>query len=226
MRHSFNAAKLRLWPRFVKHSLTLFSIVAHSHMILFRVDDPANAYFPNAGNNGHLVNQVGQTDFKFDTSLFVANVSAVPVTAKWNVRQSFSDQAGVEVSSVEKKDVSVSIPAGGGSVRLSPMAIGSLPMFGVDTKNKRYLHRITVSDGTIVLADLLTPYLLNMTDTVFDGPTVPFEGSGPADTNVTARAELAEKEGALASNVALIVKKQDENKVLQPRVDKLKALLA
>lgn len=194
-------------------------------MILFRVDDPNNGYFPNAGNNAHLVNQVGQSDFKFDSHLFATNVAPTEYTAPvWHVTQTFTDAGGAVVSTVSKDVANVKI-ASGKILDLGPMMIGSLPMVGVDTNQKSYTHRITVKDDATTLADLVTPYSFNQTDTVFNGPTAPFALPG-GGTNDAAQKELTVKEATFATNTATITKAQDENKTLQPRIDRLKALLA
>lgn len=192
------------------------------NMLLFSIES-TGGYSPNAGHQPQLINQVGQDAFKLDVYLVAKNTGDA-YTAVWQVTQKLVDDAGKEFSSVVKDGVTATIPKGG-QFEFSPNTIGSLPMKDVDTKGKTYGHRVTVKDaGGLVLADQITPLRFDSTDTYFDGPTVLFVV--PMDTNGTAKKELAKAETTMAATMALIAKSQDEVKVLQPRIDKLKALLA
>lgn len=192
-------------------------------MLLFSIES-TGGYSPNSGHQPSLKNQVGQDEFKLDAYLTAKNTGE-DYSGVWQVTQTLIDGAGKEFSKTVKDGVTAIIPKGG-SVEFSPLGIGSLPMKGVDTAGKAYGHRQTVKDAAgVVLADQVTPLRFNETDTYFDGVTMPFKGFVPPGTNDTAKVELADKEKVLAVTVALIAKSQDEVKVLQPRIDKLKALL-
>lgn len=193
-------------------------------MLLFSIES-TGGYSPNSGHQPSLKNQVGQDEFKLDSYLTVKNTGA-DYAGVWQVTQTLLDEAGKEFSKVVKDGVTATILKGG-SVEFSPLTIGALPMKGVSTMDKVYGHRQTVKDAAgVVLADQVTPLRFDLTDTYFDGQTVPFGNFVPPGTNDTAKAELASKEKTLATTIALIATKQDEVKVLQPRIDKLKALLA
>lgn len=193
-------------------------------MLLFSIES-SGGYSPNSGHQPTLKNQVGQDDFKLDSYLTIKNTGEA-YSGVLQVTQTLLDDAGGVHSTVVKDGVTATIPKGE-SVELSPLVIGSIPMKGVDTADKHYGARLTVKDAAgVALADQVTPLRFDLTNTFFDGPTVTFRGFVPPGTNDTAKAELAVKEKTLATTVALIATKQDEVKVLQPRIEKLKALLA
>lgn len=193
-------------------------------MLLFSIES-TGGYSPNADHQPMLKNQVGQDAFKLDSYLTIKNTGG-DYSGVLQVTQALMDDAGGVHSKVVMDGVTVTIPKGE-SKEFSPMVIGSIPMKGVDTADKRYGARLTVKDAAgVVLADQVTPLRFDLTDTYFDGQTVPFGNFVPPGTNDTATKELATKQALLTAATALIAVKQDEIKVLQPRIDKLKALLA
>lgn len=189
-------------------------------MILVSVIHTDNGDSPNTGSNLHLSNQVGQPDFKLGGNVFIRNTGPTDFSGTLTFIQSLLGAANDAVATITK-DGPVTIPAGK-SVDLLPGTVGSISMLGVDTKGARYGYRLTVKNGVDVISDTITGVSFDLTNTTFTSETTPF---AVADTNVNARKELAEKETAMSANVKVISKAQDEIKVLQPRIDKLKALL-
>lgn len=192
-------------------------------MILASVIHTDNGDTPNTGNNLHLTNQVGQEDFKLGGGIFLRNTDATEFKATLNIKQALLGESDdKEVASITK-DVPVTVPAGKG-LDLSPASSGSIPMKTVNTVGTRYRYRLTIKSGEQVISDTVTGVAFDQTNTVFTSESAPVVP--PVDTNETAKKELGTAEAVLAGNVVKIAKAQDEIKVLQPRIDKLKALLA
>lgn len=192
-------------------------------MILASVIHTDNGDTPNTGNNLHLTNQVGQEDFKLGGGIFLRNTDATEFKATLNIKQALLGESDdKEVASITK-DVPVTVPAGKG-IDLSPMASGSIPMKTVSTLGTRYRYRLMIKNGDAVISDTVTGVAFDQTNTVFTSESAPL--LAPVDTNQTAKKELVVAGAALKAASALIATKQDEIKILQPRIAKLEALLA
>lgn len=191
---------------------------------VFTEFDPANPKFllPLGQPNPRLVGgSASERNCIF--RVVVANLDAEPFSGDVDVVASIGEKAAVSW-----KVPSVTIAAGGATVfqGLGPGVKGGLCV----------LDTVGLPDGPVDLyaalkvadkieCECTMPLRINSTDLYANGPERPGGATVPVGTNDAAKKELSDKEKALSGNVAIITAKQEENKVLTPRIEKLKALL-